>query len=259
MKHLDFTIDFETCALTANAAPMQVAIVPWRREAQDDPFAVADDLGEVTEDEAARWPEPYVGYVDLRTCVMDGMDFDPATIRWWSERTDAAKRAVCEELAEPVEDITVGILDYIRNTTKELRTESVCLWAQGADFDISIIRSLCRRFDIDLEDTVPHTQFRDCRTVILEAAYIKRKKEIAKRNEEFLRSGKAVSEVEILDSSTVVPCPAVSQQEILAGSRKAYDLFPPLPSRYDGCQHDALYDALRSTWYTWQALKTLRQ
>ena len=241
MRHLDFTIDFETCAMTANAAPMQVAIVPWRREAERDPFVGDDDLGEVTEDEAARWPEPYVGYVDLRTCVMDGMDFDPATIRWWSERTDAAKRAVCEGLAEPVEDITVGILDYIRDTTKELRTESVCLWAQGADFDISIIRSLCRRFDIDLEDIIPHTSFRDCRTIVLEAALIEAERSMA---------GKSTRA-----NGIALP------HQIQADPSLAYKVFDPLPSHYtEGREaHDALYDAMRSTWYTWQALKSLKQ
>jgi len=242
MKHLDFTIDFETCALSANAAPMQVAIVPWRRDAEKDPFAVADDLGELTEDEAARWPEPYVGYVDLRTCLVEGMDFDPATIRWWSERTEAAKRAVCEGLAEPVEDITVGILDYIRNTTKELRTESVCLWAQGADFDISIIRSLCRRFDIDLEETIPHTSFRDCRTIIIEGATAVALRQYRKITEDYpeLASGDK---------------PATLRQPELA-----YKVFDPLPSDYArGSEaHDALYDATRSTWYTWQALRVLR-
>jgi hypothetical protein len=258
MKHLDFTIDFETCALTANAAVMQVAIVPWRRDAQDDPF-VLDDTYEATEEAASAWPEPYVAYVDLRSCVVEGMDFDPETISWWSRQSDDAKHAVCKGLAEPVADITVGALNYLREIIKQYRLDSICLWCQGMDVDIAILRSLCSRFDIDIEDIVPHTSFRDCRTVILEAAYIKRKKEIAKRNEEFLRSGKAVSEVEILDSGAVVPCPAVSPQEVLSGSRKAYDLFPPLPSRYDGCLHDANYDALRSTWYTWQALKTLQQ
>ena len=239
MKHLDFTIDFETCAMSADAAPMQVAVVPWRRDAENNPFAVADDLGEITEDEAARWPEPYVGYVDLRTCVTNGMDFDPATIRWWSERTEAAKCAVCEGLAEPVEDITIGILDYIRNATKELRTESVCLWAQGADFDISIFRSLCRRFDIDLEDIVPHTQYRDCRTVILEAALIEAERGM---------TGKSTRA-----NGIALP------HQIQADPSLAYKVFGPLPSQYDGITHDALYDAMRSTWHTWQALKTLQQ
>ena len=240
MKHLDFTIDFETCALSANAAPMQVAIVPWRRDAQDDPFAVADDLGEVTEDEAARWPDPYVAYVDLRSCVVEGMDFDPATIDWWSRQSDEAKHAVCQGLAEPIADVTVGILGYLRDIVAQYRFDSICLWAHG-DTDISQLRSLCRRFDIDLEDTVPHTSFRDCRTVILEAALIEAERSMA---------GKST-----LANGIALP------HQIQTDPSLAYQLFPTLPSRYtEGREaHDALYDALRSTWYTWQSLKTLQQ
>lgn len=239
MKHLDCTIDFETCALSADAAVMQVAIVPWRRDAQDDPFAVADDLGEVTEDEAARWPDPYEAYVDLRSCVVEGMDFDPATINWWSRQSDEAKHAVCQGLAESIADVTVGILDYLRDIVAKYQLDSICLWAHG-DTDISQLRSLCRRFDIDLDDTVPHTSFRDCRTVILEAALIEAERSMA---------GK----------STRVNGIALPHQ-IQADPSLAYLLFPTLPSRYaEGrCQHDALYDALRSTWYAWQALRSLR-
>ncbi len=249
MKHLDFTIDFETCALSANAAVMQVAIVPWRRDAKDDPFAVADDLSEVTEDEAARWPDPYEAYVDLRSCVVEGMDFDPATIDWWSRQSDEAKHAVCQGLAEPIADVTVGILDYLRDIVAQYQLDSICLWAHG-DTDISQLRSLCRRFDIDLESIIPHTQLRDCRTVILEAAY-----KLAFQQHLVAISTSAT----LLQDGAPVPCPAVSPQEVLAGSRKAYDLFSSLPSQYDGIQHDAIYDATRSSWYTWQALKTLRQ
>jgi len=260
MKHLDFTIDFETCALSANAAPMQVVIVPWRREAESDPF-ILDDTGEATEEAASAWPEPLELYVDLRTCVTDGYDFDPETIAWWTRQTYEAKRAVCDGLPQPIDEVTVEIVNYLRRAVEQLHLDSICLWSQG-DTDMGILRNLCRRHDFDMEeDVIPHTQLRDCRTIILEAAFIKRAQEIAKSNEEFLRSGKAVSEVEILDSGAVVPCPAVSPQEVLANPRKAYDLFPTLPSCYaEGrCLHDALYDALRSTWYTWQALKTLQQ
>ena len=238
-KHLDFTIDFETCALSANAAPMQVAIVPWRREAENDPFAVADDLGEVTEDESARWPDPYEAYVDLRSCIVEGMDFDPATVNWWSRQSDEAKHAVCQGLAEPIADVTVGIIDYLREIIKQYQLYSICLWAQG-DTDISQLRSLCHRFDINMEDTVPHTSFRDCRTVILEAALVEAKRSM---------SGKSTRA-----NGIALP------HQIQADPSLAYLLVPSLPSRYaEGrCQHDALYDALRSTWYTWQALRTLR-
>ncbi len=238
MKHLDFTIDFETCALSANAAVMQVAIVPWLRDADVEPFMSKADA------------ESFVNYVDLRSCVVEGMDFDPATVSWWSRQSDEAKHAVCDGLAEPVADVLVGALDFIRRMVKEHSLGSICLWAHGMDVDCAILRSLCRRFDIDLESVIPHTQLRDCRTVILEAAY----KLACQQRLEAIVSAKT-----FLQDDPPVPSPAVSTQEVLAGSRKAYDLFPPLPSQYDGIQHDAIYDATRSTWYTWQALKTLQQ
>lgn len=239
MKHLDFTIDFETCALTANAAPMQVAIVPWRREAESDPF-VLDETGETTEEQACAWPEPYVTYIDLRSCVVEGMDFDPATIDWWSRQSDEAKHTVCQGLAEPIADITIGALNYLRDIIKQFQLDSVCLWAHGMDVDCAILRSLCRRFGIDLEDIVPHTSFRDCRTVILEAALIEAERSMA---------GKSTRA-----NGIALP------RQVHVDPTLAYKIFDPLPSHYaeDRETHDALYDALRSIWYTWQALKTLR-
>lgn len=238
MKHLDFAIDFETCALSANASPMQVAIVPWRRDAESDPF-ILDDTGEATEEAASAWPEPYVAYVDLRSCVVEGMDFDPVTVNWWSRQSDETKHAVCQGLAEPIADVTVGILDYLRDIVAQYQLDSICLWAHG-DTDIGQLRSLCSRFDIELEDTVPHTSFRDCRTVILEAGLIEAERGMA---------GKSTRAVGI-----ALP------HQIQADPNLAYKVFDPLPEHYaEGREaHDALYDALRSTWYTWQALKTLR-
>lgn len=238
MKHLDFTIDFETCSMSANAAVMQVAIVPWLRDNDCDPFCSEEGV-----------PCPYVGYVDLRTCVVDGFDFDPATVKWWSERSYAAKKAVTADLPKPVSDVLITTLDYIRDIKKRHDVDSMCLWCQGPDVDIAILRNLCRKYDVNLEDIIPHTCFRDCRTVILEAAY----KLACQQRLDAIATAET-----LLQDGTPVPSPAVSPQEVLAGSRKAYDLFPPLPSRYDGCLHDANYDALRSTWYTWQALRVLR-
>lgn len=240
MKHLDFTIDFETTGLTASAAPMQVAIVPWRREAQDDPFVV-DDGFVVAEEVANAWPEPYEAYIDLRSCVVEGMDFDPATIDWWSRQSDEAKHAVCQGLAEPVADITVGALNYLRDIVKQYQLDSICLWAHGMDVDCAILRSLCRRFDIDLEDIVPHTSFRDCRTLILEAALMEAERSMA---------GKST-----WANGIALP------HQIQADPNLAYKIFDPLPEQYTSGHeaHEALYDAIHSTWYTWQALKTLRQ
>ncbi len=243
MKHLDFTIDFETVGLTANAAPMQVAIVPWRRDANDDPFVV-DDGFVVTEEVASAWPEPFVKYVDLRTCVVDGFDFDTETVQWWAGRSEAAKDAVCRDLAEPVADVFFAALDYIRDIVAQYQLNSICLWSQGMDFDIAILRNLCKKYDVALEDEIPHTSFRDCRTLILEVAAAK------------------ATEV-LLHKDYVERHPELSKEmpEILSRPELAYKLFGPLPDEYAAGSeaHDALYDATRSSWYTWQSLKCLRQ
>lgn len=228
MKHLDFTIDFETCSLSSDAAIMQVAVVPWLRDADVEPFLSKADA------------EPFVSYVDLRSCVVEGMDFDPATVSWWSRQSEDAKRAVCRDLPEPIADVLVGALDFIRSMVKEHSLDSICLWAHGMDVDIAILRSLCRRFDIDLESIIPHIQLRDCRTVILEAALIEAERSM---------TGKSTRA-----NGIALP------HQVQADPTLAYKIFDPLPDQYaEGHEaHDALYDALRSSWYTWQALRTLR-
>lgn len=216
-KHLDFTIDFETCSLSANAAPMQVAVVPWLRDG-DDPFSAPQDVEEM-------WPDHFLAHVDLRSCIVEDFDFSMETIKWWGRQSAAAKRAVTEGFPEPITDVLVSVLDYIRDIVKQYNLESICLWSQGGDVDIAILRNLCIRYDIDLEETIPHTSFRDCRTVILEAAQIL----------------------------------ASSPAKLLASPSTAYDFFDPLPAEYanGSVPHDALYDARRSSWYAWQALRLL--
>lgn len=226
-KHLDLTIDFETCALSANAAPMQVAVVPWLRDNDTDPFCNEKEL------------EPYGYRVDLRTCVVEGFDFDSDTLKWWTNQSEAAKKSVTANMPFPVQDLAYDLLSrYVKVIVKKYQLESVCLWCQGMDVDIAILRNLCSRYHYDLKSVIPHTSFRDCRTVILEAALI-----------EAARRAMQDSSLSTLHSS------------LLKDPSKAYDLYAPLPKRYArGSEaHDALYDAMRSSWYTWQALKWLRQ
>lgn len=255
MRHLDFTIDFETVGLTANAAPMMVAIVPWLRDNREDPFAKDED-GMLTEEQASKWPEPLELYVDLRSCVVEGYDFDPETIAWWTKQSYDAKRAVCDGLAQPVGDVTVEIVDYLRRRVEQLQLDSICLWSQG-DTDMGILRNLCKRNGYDMEeDVIAHTQLRDCRTVILEAAHLKYRKEIREANKD-IRGGEKIT-TSMMICGKMIPC---SPNKYLECPREAYKLFASLPDRYaQGSEaHDALYDALRSSWYTWQALRWLME
>ena len=211
--------------MTANAAVMQVAMVPWVRDNEHDPF-----LFKNAEMEA------YVGHVDLRSCVVEGFDFDPETIKWWSERDIKAKMAVTKGVPKNVEDVLADMLNFIIELMNSHGLKSLCLWSQGTDFDIALLRNMCQRYDADMEELIPHTQFRDCRTVILEAAL------------------KRVSS-EDPETWNIIP------EDVLSGSYDAYKLYEPLPERYSAGSeaHDALYDARRSSWNTWQALKWLNK
>lgn len=225
MKHIDITFDLETCATTANAAVMQVAAVAWDRHAKDNPFAVQN--GGVT----VEYPH-YVSFnehVDLRTCVVDGFDFDPATVQWWARQSDAAKEAVTRGLAEPIREVFERFVLWIQQTMRDAKADSVCLWCQGMDFDGAILRNICHKYGIELP--FPYQQFRDCRSIILEAAI------------SLYRNSDSVNADDILQK----PC-------------KAYDLYEPLPEEYGSKDrvHDAVYDCIRSSWNTWQALRWMQ-
>lgn len=219
-NHIDITFDLETAATTPNAAVMQVAAVAWMRDAESCPFDLGPDCDVI-----------FNGHVDLRTCVVDGFDFDQQTVAWWSRRSDAAKRAVTAGLPEPVNEVFADFINWINEVMKIMNAKSVCLWCQGMDFDAAILRNVCKKYD--LQQPFPYQQFRDCRTIILEAA--------------------------IAHSQVCGDSIATKQEEILLNPARAYDLFDPLPDEYANAReaHDALYDALRSSWNTWQALKWL--
>lgn len=229
MRHLDITIDFETCAMTANAAPIQVAMVPWLRDNDTGPFCNEQEV------------QPFVGYVDLRSCVVDGFDFDPETIRWWAGRSFKAKEAVCKGEPDSVDNVLIGMLNYIRELRAKYELTSICVWCQGMDFDIAILRNLCRKYGVELEEDIPHTSFRDCRTVILEAAY--------------REACRAIEGRSVNTEGIALP------GDIRLNPSLAYKFFTPLPDRYAAGSeaHDALYDAYRSSWNTWQALKWLSE
>lgn len=234
MNHIDITFDLETCATTANAAVMQVAAVAWDRQATDNPFAVQN--GGVT----VEYPH-YVSFnehVDLRTCLVDGFDFDPATVQWWARQSDAAKEAVTDGLAEPIREVFERFVLWIQQTMRDSKADSVCLWCQGMDFDGAILRNICHKYDIEMP--FRYQQFRDCRSIILE---------------------NAITICRIQDGiNSYEDGHLVSAEDILQKPCKAYDICKPLPAEYGSKDrvHDAVYDCIRSSWNTWQALRWMQ-
>ncbi len=245
MNHIDITFDMETCAITANAAVMQVAAVAWNRAAKENPFSVCDGsavadspvCGCTTATDIVSFNE----HIDLRSCVVDGFDFDQTTVKWWANQTEKAKKAVTDGLAEPIEEVFIRFIEWITQVKKDTKAESVCLWCQGMDFDGAILRNICHKYDLELP--FPYQQFRDCRTVILETAVTQ------------------VSRYTVDDSSGMI-CDdgsVIKPKDILQHPCKAYKIYKPLPEEIigSGAVHDAMYDCIRSSWNTWQAFKFL--
>jgi len=224
MIHLDITFDFETCSTAPDAAPMQLAAVAWdRNSTAKHPF-----LSET---------KPFNVGIDLRTCVVKGFSFDQDTIDFWSHQSGTAQQSVTEDEPWPVDVAYKQFCEWIEAARQERRADTVCLWCQGQDFDFPILKTIARRFGLEMP--VHQHYFRDCRTFVLEAA------------------------LHLTDyrTYTLPDGTALTNDAILRNPMRAYDIIPPMPDELtEGrTKHDATYDCLRSTWSVWQAMKLLRQ
>ena len=215
---LDITIDFETCSLCPTAAVMSIGAVAWRRDNTASPFY---NLKSGKQDPAS----VFSCHIDLRSMFINGFTFDEKTAAWWKAKADEAKASLLssDSYDLPCRPIDVAVkdwFDWIEDFKKEQSEQEVCLWAQGSDFDIAILRYICYKFGIDMP--LPHTGFRDHRTFIYEAARL-----ICKARGESYHPSKAYNQVE--DYKNIEK----------------------------GAEHDPVFDCNRSIYSTWQMMRKL--
>ena len=215
---LDISIDFETCSLCPTAAVMSIGSVAWRRDNTASPFY---QLKGGKQDPAS----VFSCHIDLRSMFINGFTFDEKTAAWWKAKTDEAKASLLssDSYDLPCRPIDVAVkdwFDWIEDFKKEQSEQEVCLWAQGSDFDIAILRYICYKFGIDMP--LPHTGFRDHRTFIYEAARL-------------ICNARGWS----YDPS------------------KAYNLVEDYKNIEKGAEHDPVFDCNRSIYSTWQMMRKL--
>lgn len=215
---LDISIDLETCSLCPTAAVMSIGSVAWRRDNTASPFY---QLKDGKQDPAS----VFSCHIDLRSMFINGFTFDEKTAEWWKAKTDEAKASLLssDSYDLPCRPIDVAVKDWfgwIEDFKKEQGEQEVCLWAQGTDLDIAILRYICYRFGIDIP--LPYTSTRDHRTFIYEAARL-----IYKARGEFY------------DPS------------------KAYNLVEDYKNLEKGAEHDPVFDCNRSIYSTWQMMRKL--
>lgn len=214
MKHLDITFDLETVSLSPTAAIMQIAAVAWNRF-EEKSKCLFDDADEIS-----------LG-VDLRSAMMEGFDFDPSTCKWWSEKDASVKDSILNDEPLLIKDALITFGDWIEDVVKDHDAETVCLWAQGTDFDVSVIRYACRKMGVKLP--VDYRYVRDARSFILEQGV------------RLFEGGKEEA-LSMIKSD----CECL-YDVVCSGFRKPECLQQKVV-------HNALFDARQTAWNTWCAL-----
>ncbi len=209
MKHLDLTFDLETCSLSVNAAVLQIAAVAWDRHAQNQSQVFLKNVPE------------FVANVDLRSCFRDGFDFDSSTQKWWMAQQKEVQEKVFEGDCYPLKEVAENFIAWIKDAMMITGAESVCLWAEGSDYDNAILRTILRTYNLELPFS--YRCLRDARTFVIEIC-----------------------------SHFILP----DAQEGIADNNKVYSVLPKMPDD-EHLTHSAIYDAIRTSWALWQAFSLL--
>lgn len=208
MKLIDITFDLESLSLASNAAVLQIAAVAFNRHAN-----TSDELFPIN-------IPPFQSKVDIRSCVADGFDFSPSTVKWWAEKSPEVKTEVLTGDCYPLKEVVRYFIDWLHEVKESTGSEQIFLWAQGSDFDISVLRTILRTYDLESELPVPFHNFRDARTFIAE-----------------IGSHFAAGEDGLIDHA------------------KIYEALPPYTG--EGNVHNAVFDCLRTSWSVWQCFSLL--
>lgn len=215
MNILDITIDFETTSLSPTAAIISIGAVAWSRYQQDTPFL---SYKAKSGDNRVEFQQ----FVDLRSAFLDGFTFDKSTADWWAQQSAEAKASLLKKEGNifSIEKSVKILFEWINSLADGY--DAVCLWSQGTDFDIAILKNVCYKYNIPMP--VKHTQFRDHRTYALEAA-------------------------EILNGFT---------GDAVAKPKKAYEMVKEYVE--PGAKaHDPIFDCRKSIYTTWQFMNLFKK
>lgn len=135
----DVMLDLETMGLRAGSSVLSIGAIAFR-------------LGDLEIDPSA--PKFHVG-IDLLDSLLAGLSIDVETLRWWTDQTPEAKRAI---LALPRVGLDQAIVDFARFLQSIGPNR---LWVNGSDaFWLAEVYN--RR---GLKEPWSHRDVRDCRTL----------------------------------------------------------------------------------------------
>lgn len=253
MKIIDITFDLETTSLSADAAILQIGAVAWDSTShRKSPFFDFWDndvkaLHDAMEDRCM-----YLRNFPLAEQYLAGCDIDKDTQRWWSQQDKDVRASLLNGYLRNVAESLHEFFDFMRKVRNQTDADAFNLWCQGPDTDIAILKMAARRFlNIKPHDfPIMHTRFRDCRTVILTYGV------------QYMMNH-AGDGVEDPDPIALGVKQNKLYDEYIKDPNVVYNYLPPLPESITNNidvfstanAHNALYDAVLSSWNTWCVLQ----
>lgn len=153
MKILNIGIDLETLSTLPTASVIEIAAKVFTMEPEE------------TDKEAFRVK------INPMSCIIAGYHVEEETCRWWSERSEEAKKSMLDGSPVNIHDAMEEFCGWLKDVKIKYGCDDILLWMEGTDFDGSILRYVLRReFPERGRKAVPwgHRQLRDARTFILE-------------------------------------------------------------------------------------------
>lgn len=97
--------------------------------------------------------------VDLQSCLNEGLTIGADTIMWWMQQSDEARKRIYEQNGEELETALEKVYKFVNSCG-----EKVCVWGNGATFDISILENAFYKFFTELPWKFYNV--RDVRTIV---------------------------------------------------------------------------------------------
>ncbi len=121
-----------------------------------DPWAVIVSLGAVKFDpDSDKLDGDFYANVMIQSCLDAGLSVDGATVQWWMEQPDEARRALFHPDPLPLHAALSGFTEFYRGCEH--------LWAHGSAFDVPILGAAYRA--LRQERPWSSRQIRDTRTL----------------------------------------------------------------------------------------------
>ncbi len=141
---VDFMLDLETFSMESDACIISISCIKFNRYSPKTSYT--DD-------------ETFYVTIDATSCGMLGMHFDMDTVNWWKQQSANARKDFFQRENIHICKALPMLTEFINKWCDTLEGDA-CIWVQGQDFDIPILRNAYFSM-FEHEGKIPRSKWRD--------------------------------------------------------------------------------------------------